>query len=771
MNSIRHREDEIEPVGWTEIPGGAIAVAASPDGSIWVLSSVGSGADRSIWHYANAAWTNIPGAAMRLAVAPDGTLWVVNSSGGIYSYDGAAWSAIAGGASDISVGADGSVYVISNQGGGPYGRGIWRYAGGAWTQLPGAAVRIAASWDTGTYPGGIAPGGFYVTTAIDAIYYYNPNTGFTQIPGGALQIAATTGGGLFALGYRQNPDGSSPIYYDDLASATWSQQPGAAISVATSSEMVYAIGAAGGIYAAPMVQAPPPAGILIDAHSPALATLNKDLFGANLTSSMDLTNANGTYGTMMTTFRQARFGMVRWPLALESDYYHWETNSFSSCAAPGWGFDSRTTFDQFMQQVAQPLGLDVNITVNYGSNVDCTGGGDPNEAAAWVNYANNQMHYGIKYWTIGNEQYFGDATIGTTPTTPDFNIPPNSAGALGSATYANLIATRFYPLMKAQDPTIQVGIDLAVPENSVSTRTMPWDATVLAKAKFDFVEVHWYGASPPNVAVGDGTLLTGGDAYFISAIADLRSELAAAGKQNTPIYVGEWGLPGPNGGSPQSVTIVGAMYTALALGEFAKVGIPMAGIWEGFDSGPCPSSPPGDYSWQSWFTSSLFEAVPGGTNPACPSIAQPPYGTSFPRANAVHVVQQALNPGDTVFAPTVGSTLTSVRAYGARRSTGYGVLLVNIDQNNAVSAMVDVVNDPRAFAVSSLVYGKAQYDDSQHNVWTAPASQTLGTVSGSFSVTLPPWSVTALTLSTSTTPSVLNRRPSTGLGKHGPIAQ
>ena len=136
--------------------------------------------------------------------------------------------------------------------------------------------------------------------------------------------------------------------------------------------------------------------VSIDAASPALATIDKDLFGVNLTAAMDLTSSTSNYNTMMSTFRNANFGMVRWPLAAFSDYYHWQTNSFSSCAA-AYGPAARTTFDQFMQQVAKPLALDVNITVNYGSNATCSGGADPNEAAAWVDYANNQMHYGIRY--------------------------------------------------------------------------------------------------------------------------------------------------------------------------------------------------------------------------------------------------------------------------------------------------------------------------------------------------------------------------------------
>jgi hypothetical protein len=61
--------------------------------------------------------------------------------------------------------------------------------------------------------------------------------------------------------------------------------------------------------------------VSIDATSPALATIDKDVFGVNLTGAMDLTSSNGNYDTMMSTFRNANFGMVRWPLAAFSDYY------------------------------------------------------------------------------------------------------------------------------------------------------------------------------------------------------------------------------------------------------------------------------------------------------------------------------------------------------------------------------------------------------------------------------------------------------------------
>ena len=173
-----------------------------------------------------------------------------------HRYQNGAWTTIAGGASDISVGADGVVYVVSNAAPGPFGSGIYRYANGIWTQLPGAAVRIAASWDSGSYSSNVIPGGFWIVNAQQSIFYWNPIAGYTQVPGAASALAPTTNGGLFALGVPNTANGN-PIYYDDLSTGTWAQQPGAGIAIATNSSNVYVIGAAGGIYQAPITVAVP----------------------------------------------------------------------------------------------------------------------------------------------------------------------------------------------------------------------------------------------------------------------------------------------------------------------------------------------------------------------------------------------------------------------------------------------------------------------------------------------------------------------------------
>ena len=275
MTSLVRPQEEIVPLGFTPIPGAALLVAASPDGTLWALGTFASanGADHSIYHYVNGAWAYIPGYASRLAAAPDGSLWAVNSAGGIYHYANGAWTPIGGGASDITVGADGSVYVVSSEYGNAYGNSIWHYANGGWNGLPGEGAHIAASWDPATYLGGaIAPGGFYVTNAVGAIYYFSPLQGYSLLPGSATFISPTQSGGVFALGTAAGPLGSS-IYYNNLELGTWTQEPGAGIDLSTDGKSLYVVGVSGAIYVAPVVAGHPapltvfPTSLLFDGSS------------------------------------------------------------------------------------------------------------------------------------------------------------------------------------------------------------------------------------------------------------------------------------------------------------------------------------------------------------------------------------------------------------------------------------------------------------------------------------------------------------------------
>jgi hypothetical protein len=134
--------------------------------------------------------------------------------------------------------------------------------------------------------------------------------------------------------------------------------------------------------------------------------------------------------------------VMRFPGGSTADQYHWQTNTLDNGSSAG-----TDTFDRFMQVVRQ-VGATPIITVNYGS-------GTPQEAAAWVKYANVTRHYHIRYWEIGNELY-GNGTYGATWETDKH--------ALGPASYASN-ALQFIQAMKAVDPFIQIGLVLTAPGN------------------------------------------------------------------------------------------------------------------------------------------------------------------------------------------------------------------------------------------------------------------------------------------------------------------
>ncbi len=204
--------------------------------------------------------------------------------------------------------------------------------------------------------------------------------------------------------------------------------------------------------------------------------ITRDEFGANMAVYGDISNPTNQAALL----QNLGVNLVRWPGGTEADQYHWQANSFSGTSAvcgPTFQPPAADTFDNLEHTLVASGNFDVAITVNYGTNAQCNGPADPNEAAQWVAYA-KQQNYGVHYWTVGNEVY------GSWE--PDLHSP----GANDAATYAQNVATQFYPLMKAQDPSAQIGVML----NAAGGEGGPagWDPIVLSQAKYDFVELHEY---------------------------------------------------------------------------------------------------------------------------------------------------------------------------------------------------------------------------------------------------------------------------------------
>ena len=452
-------------------------------------------------------------------------------------------------------------------------------------------------------------------------------------------------------------------------------------------------------------------------------SISQDLLGSNLPAWTD-----NTQPYIATAMANAGLHLVRWPGGSFADDYHWE-NGGSACN--GAYFYPSSTFDAMMTSVAVPDHLDVAITLDYGSNAACTGPGDPLEAKAWVGYAKSQG-YNVRYWTVGNEDYGSWEN--------DLHALPNDPG-----TYASAVAGSggYYTDIKAADPTAKVGIVVGGP-----TYWGNWDQTVLRQAagSYDFVEFHYYAQQgAPNQPESDSYLLGQGVTDFANSLQSLRAEMTASGVPTTiPIYLGELNSIVTTAGK-QTVSITNGLFAGMAIAEAMKQpGVTMATWWLGF--GDCETS--GNmssslYGWQNFGSYTLFSDASSG----CGSESSIPAGTPFPTGRAYALLSQFAGTGSVVRNVTLTSSVQNTRVYADTLGSGYGILLFNLSETVPATYLVQLANTTQnQFIGTQIVYDKAQYDQSQNNVWAPPTSSSLGIVGTAFSVTLPPWSMNLVNL-------------------------
>lgn len=410
---------------------------------------------------------------------------------------------------------------------------------------------------------------------------------------------------------------------------------------------------------------------------------------------------------------------TRWPGGTAADWYHWQTNEDGEGKCEGYP-NRNSTFDNFMHDVAIPAHLDVAINVNYGSNASCTGGGDPSEAAAWVNYANATQGYNITWWAVGNEIW--------NPKELDLNSPAHDP-----TEYSQIEASQFYPQMKAASPT---PINVCV---SVNPRVAGWDAVVLAQAQYDCVELHYYAQGN---TVSDSGLLTNGAANFTKEVVQLRGELAAAGHSGTPIYVGEIGSTGGTPGK-QTMSIVQALYAGQVIGELVNDGIPRATWWLGF--GGCDlRSAGGDfngsiYGWQDFGGAMIFADQ---QNNNCPNQVIPA-DTPLATARAFQVGSYFVRGGEHALGVTVNS-MPDIRAYATTYNGGYAIMLFNLNQTQTEAVPVTIDGVSSGEGGPMVTYDKALYDQTKSNTWAAPALSSQPAWNGGFTVSMPPWSMVVI---------------------------
>jgi hypothetical protein len=348
--------------------------------------------------------------------------------------------------------------------------------------------------------------------------------------------------------------------------------------------------------AAPIPVTGTAATVTVDLAATPIAKVSPDLLGVHTAVYDGILTTDPTTPAML---KAAGVTSLRYPGGSYADLYHWESNTAHATPAKGQGSNTITiqtaaNFGKFVS-LLQSASANALITVNYGMNSTATGPARPEQAAAWVAYANGspastttigvdadrvdwrtvgywaglraaaplatddgrnflrinrQSPVGIRYWEIGNELYgngYYNGSSGSAGWEPDFHAAYNGADgtarknnpALAPAVYGMGVQA-FATAMKAVDPTIQIGGIINWPDNAYTTPT-PWNSSVLARAcaSMDFAVAHWY---PGSTIVG---LLPIARMTFPATYSGLRGLLTAncpAGRGAAmPIAITEWG--------------------------------------------------------------------------------------------------------------------------------------------------------------------------------------------------------------------------------------
>src|SRR6266567_2561582 len=389
--------------------------------------------------------------------------------------------------------------------------------------------------------------------------------------------------------------------------------------------------------------------------------------------------------------KNAGYNIMRFPGGSYADIYHWQTNT----ATGGAFVNSNDTFDNFMTQV-KGAGVTALITVNYGSNVAGNGGGDPSEAAGWVNYSNKTKGYGVKFWEIGNEIY-GNGFYGAqweedlhsdhSPTAYAYNVKAYSSA------------------MKAVDSTIKVVVVMTTPNNWPDGVTPDWDSTVLpiVCSSIDFVIMHWY-PSTNQVFSPENEIPT-----IASTMRSRINQFCPAQSANIQMWVTEGNWDGTQ--NP------GALFGADQFLAWWEHGVASMD-WQILHNGI-------------FLSNGVNEDSGVLSNASCSgSTCEPAANTPFPAYYGAQMVHNLTGPGDTLLSTT--SSSTSINVHAVKNSSGrVAVMLINKDTaSHSVSVTVNGTT-LGATGTKFLFTGTA-----------APAQSSLSGLANTFTISLPASSIT-----------------------------
>ena len=461
----------------------------------------------------------------------------------------------------------------------------------------------------------------------------------------------------------------------------------------------------------PAASAQTAASVTVQAGTP-LSTIPASAFGVN-TAAWDALLLDAPVPSLL---KQAGITTLRFPGGSVTDVYHWQTHT----ASEGQYINPHNTFDAFMGVVAN-TGAQALICVNYGTNAAGNAGGDPNEAAAWVDYANHTKKYGIKYWEVGNEVY-GNGEYGSSFETDLHSDHSPTAYGQNVVQYASA--------MKAQDATIKVGAVLTAPGQYPDGQSPDWNTNVLSQCggAIDFVIVHWYPQEPGSES--DSFLLGAPASQIGGMVASLRaliSQYGGANAANVQIFVTETNSVSYNPGK-QTVSLVNGLFIADDYATWLEQGVANVDIWtlhNGTSYGNAGGSLYGSATYGDY---GIFSA--GGSS-------EPAGDTPFPSYYGIQMLSYLGKAGDQFVSASSSQSLLGVHA--VRQAGGnLALLLINKDPAHSYAANVTINGFTPESASTDDFYG-----ESSGSGGISSAASTAGTT---FTRTVPPYSLTTVVM-------------------------
>jgi hypothetical protein len=347
---------------------------------------------------------------------------------------------------------------------------------------------------------------------------------------------------------------------------------------------------------------------------------------------------------------------------------------------------------------------------------------------------NHPTPVGIKYWEIGNETfgtgYYDGSTNGYSVDYAALYTGTSRFGiaSLSPASYGQQVKA-FSLAMKAVDPTIKIGAVVSTPPGDYSWDDFNntgerWTPQVLSQCatNIDFVIAHWYptaSSTGGSLLSGVGTTIpfmingatSGLDTDTNAGLRDWINTYRPTDGTNVQIFITEFGYMGSVNNSVLGP--VNALFCADSYATWMDFGV-------------------ANIDWLELNKTTFLGDYNG-------------HLTNGAAYYAIQMVHDMAGVGDTMVATT--SDTSTIRAHAALQQSGkLGLLLIN--ENQTTLQTVNVAVSSLSLSNSGTQYQLVTNDfvSGYAAPKTPPTTNTVSGLGNSFSVTLPPYSMTVLVI-------------------------